>query len=160
MDISLAAEGWQAMLPDVVGEVERAAQAAWSAAGDDFDTAAELSVLLTDDHEIRSLNRNFRGMDRPTNVLSFPAGDPGAPGRPRLLGDVALALETVQREAAAQNRQPRDHVAHLVVHGVLHLLGHDHETDAQATVMEALETAVLGGMGIADPYAVEDAPAE
>ena len=115
--------------------------------------------MLTDDAAVRALNAQWRGKDRPTNVLSFPAATPDeiararAGGPPLLLGDVVLALETCRREAAEQGKPLADHVAHLVVHGVLHLLGHDHEDDAEADRMERLETAILAELGIADPYA-------
>ncbi|MBM3561229.1 MAG: rRNA maturation RNase YbeY, partial [Alphaproteobacteria bacterium] len=109
-----------------------------------------------DDAELRALNRNWRGRDKPTNVLSFPAGDDGetaaAQARALWLGDVVIAAETVQAEASDAGMTIADHLAHLVVHGVLHLLGHDHELAAEATRMEALERAILARLGIADPY--------
>ncbi len=117
--------------------------------------ASELTVVLADDRLVRRLNREYRGQDRPTNVLSFSGLDvrsDGAPDMPQLLGDVVLARETVFREARAQNKAPGEHLSHLVVHGVLHLLGFDHDTDAQAESMESAECAVLAGLGIADPY--------
>ncbi|WGF87130.1 rRNA maturation RNase YbeY [Marinivivus vitaminiproducens] len=125
----------------------------------------EISVVLTDDEEVRSLNHRWRHKNKPTNVLSFPGVDL-VPGEPLpslpggiLLGDVVLALETVQREAEAEGKRLADHVRHLVTHGVLHLLGYDHQTEAEASVMEGVETRVLAGLGIDDPYAmpVEDA---
>jgi probable rRNA maturation factor len=123
--------------------------------------ASELTVVLADDRLLRRLNREYRGQDRATNVLSF-AGLEGPselrPEVPRLLGDVVLARETVFREARAQNKPPGEHLSHLVVHGVLHLLGFDHETEAQAESMEAVECAVLAGLGISDPYGVRQAP--
>jgi probable rRNA maturation factor len=115
----------------------------------------ELAVVLANDVEQRGLNRDWRGIDRPTNVLSFPAWEPRAPappGAPLLLGDVVLALETVAREAEAQGKPFADHLSHLVVHGVLHLLGYDHQTEIEAGVMETLETSILAGLGVADPY--------
>ncbi|HEX8374556.1 MAG TPA: rRNA maturation RNase YbeY, partial [Geminicoccaceae bacterium] len=115
----------------------------------------EVSVLLADDAHVRELNRVWRGVDKPTNVPSFPAREPGEPWPaegPAHLGDVAVALETVLREAAAEGKAPGDHLAHLVVHGTLHLLGHDHDADAEADAMEALEVRVLAGLGVADPY--------
>lgn len=116
--------------------------------------AGPLTLLLTDDPAVRRLNREFRGKDKPTNVLSFPA-----PANPEgLLGDIALAYGVTAREAAAGRKSLADHAAHLVVHGVLHLLGYDHETEAEAAIMEPLETAILAGLGIADPYAAR-APA-
>lgn len=113
--------------------------------------AAELSLLLTDDARIRVLNRDWRGKDAATNVLSFPSADEDEEPGP-LLGDVVVAHETVAREAAAEGRSFDDHFAHLLVHGLLHLFGFDHETDDEAEEMEALETEILAGLGIADPY--------
>ena len=110
---------------------------------------AELAVTFTDDAHIRLLNRQFRKKDRPTNVLSFPAGPPGS----MLLGDIVLAEETVSREAAEQGIGRNDHLIHLIVHGFLHLMGHDHEVESEALAMERLETAILAAIGIADPYA-------
>ena len=155
VEVGCSAKGWAGALPGAEAVAHRAANAAWKAAG---DGAAELSILLSGDEEVRMLNRDYRSQDKPTNVLSFPAGDEDAAGRPRLLGDVVLALETIEREAAAQSKPLADHLSHLTMHGVLHLLGHDHETETQATAMEALETEILRGLGIADPYAVTDEP--
>jgi probable rRNA maturation factor len=115
----------------------------------------ELSIILTDDAEQRRLNRDWRGVDRSTNVLAFPAWEPGAPApsdAPVLLGDVVLAFETVAREAEEQGKSLADHLSHLVVHGVLHLLGYDHGTDSEAAAMETLETSILARLGVADPY--------
>jgi probable rRNA maturation factor len=114
----------------------------------------ELSLVLTGDAEQRRLNQRFRGRDGPTNVLSFPTTDAAAPppGAPLLLGDVVLACETVAREAAEQQKPFSDHLRHLVVHGVLHLLGYDHGEAAAARRMEALETAILRRLGVPDPY--------
>jgi probable rRNA maturation factor len=109
---------------------------------------AELAVTFTDDAHIRVLNRQFRRKDRPTNVLSFPAGPAGS----ALLGDIVIAEETVAREAKEQGISRNDHLIHLIVHGFLHLLGHDHEVEAEAIAMERLETAILCSIGIADPY--------
>ncbi|HWD58754.1 MAG TPA: rRNA maturation RNase YbeY [Stellaceae bacterium] len=117
--------------------------------------AAVVDVTLTDDAAQRSLNRIWRGKDASTNVLAFPAADPAAllpPGAPLLLGDVVLAFETVRREAAEQEKPLADHLRHLVVHGVLHLLGEDHETDADASAMEAREIAILAELGVPNPY--------
>jgi probable rRNA maturation factor len=116
----------------------------------------EISVLLTDDAHIRELNRIWRDQDKATNVLSFPALDddlpPAPPGEPVLLGDVVLAFETVEREALQEGKPLRDHVAHLLIHGTLHLLGHDHEDAAEALAMERRETLILAGLGVPDPY--------
>ncbi|NNG04106.1 MAG: rRNA maturation RNase YbeY [Inquilinus sp.] len=115
----------------------------------------EVSILLADDEAVRRLNRDYRGQDRPTNVLSFAyaeAGEARDPAAPAMLGDVVLAYETVAGEARDQLKSPRDHTIHLVVHGVLHLLGYDHLTDAEAGRMERLEREILAGFDIADPY--------
>ena len=121
---------------------------------------AEVSVLLADDARLQALNRAWRGKDAPTNVLSFPA-EPATrpvPGTPALLGDVAVGLETVRREAEAEGKALGDHLGHLLVHGTLHLLGYDHEEDQAAETMEARETELLAGLGITDPYRPEAAP--
>jgi probable rRNA maturation factor len=116
------------------------------------ETAAPVTVVLSDDTELRELNHMWRGKDRPTNVLAFPAGSVPIRGRPPL-GDVILAFETVAQEAEAADLALPHHLSHLVVHGVLHLLGYDHEKPAEARRMEDLEVRVLAGLGIADPYA-------
>lgn len=113
---------------------------------------ASVCLAFIDDAAIRTLNRQFRGKDQPTNVLSFPSGLPRQKGRPQPLGDIALACETVMREAFEQGIAPADHIRHLFLHGLLHLMGFDHETEAEAMAMERLETEVLGQLGIADPY--------
>jgi len=111
---------------------------------------AELAIVLTDDSAIRSLNRVWRGVDAATNVLSFPTSRTG--GARRLIGDVVLAYETIAREARAQRKPFAHHLAHLAVHGFLHLLGYDHERDGDAERMEGIERDVLRRLGIADPY--------
>ncbi len=116
---------------------------------------SEACVALADDAGVQVLNRQYRGKDKPTNVLSFPApGRPAGiePDDPRPLGDIILAQETVAREAREQCVSPEHHFQHLVVHGLLHLLGYDHETDEEAEAMEALEIAILARLGIANPY--------
>ena len=132
----------------------------------------EISVLLAGDDRIRALNAEFRGKDAPTNVLSWPAVDlrpdlagarpeppqPGTLDAPEALGDIALARETCAAEARDQGKTPDDHLAHLVVHSVLHLLGYDHETEADAVLMEGTETAILARMGVSDPYAGRPEP--
>ncbi len=118
----------------------------------------EVSVRLTDDGEVQTLNRDWRGRDRPTNILSFPMLDAaglsllGQPGTDTLLGDMALAFATIEREAAQKDISIEAHVVHLLVHGTLHLLGHDHMDDPAADAMEALETRILSGLGISNPY--------
>jgi len=112
----------------------------------------ELTVRFSSDEEVRALNAQFRGKDAPTNVLSFPAGEVPE-GEPQPLGDIILARETVVREAGEQGKTVAAHTCHLILHGMLHLLGYDHGTDAEADEMEAIECAVLAGLGVADPYA-------
>jgi probable rRNA maturation factor len=131
--------------------VVRAARAGFAAAAPSSTGTYEASILLTDDAEMRALNRTWRGKDTPTNVLSFPAGDDA--NEPGLLGDVALSYETTVGEAQQTSIALRDHVAHLVVHGVLHLLGFDHMENEEAERMETLERRALATLGIADPYA-------
>jgi probable rRNA maturation factor len=124
----------------------------------------ELAVLLVDDAAIRALNRDWRGQDKPTNVLSFPTRNapPAAAAQvgrkpERLLGDIIIAYETTAREAAAAGMPLRNHVTHLAVHGFLHLIGHDHVEEEQADAMEALEIAILARLDVPDPYAPRDA---
>ncbi len=147
------AASWRRAVPAVAIRVHEAAAAAL----DQTESArGTLTVRLSGDRAVRGLNRDFRGLDKPTNVLSFPAGASPAPrGAPVLLGDVVIAYRTVMREAAAQGKPVRDHLLHLVVHGVLHLLGYDHGRSAAARRMETLETRILASFGIADPYVVQ-----
>lgn len=159
IDIRIASSAWRAALPNAAAAVRRAATAALKA---ELPAKAKtgLSILLTDDAEMRKLNAGWRAKDKPTNVLSFPAENAVDPARPpAYLGDVALGLATCKREAREQKKTLADHVAHLTVHGVLHLLGYDHMDDEQAEAMEPLETEILAGMGIADPYRIA-APAK
>ena len=151
IDIEIEAAGWAAASPDVEDLVRLAAQAALSAV-DRGDGAEEgVVVLLTDDAAVKDLNGRFRGQDKPTNVLSFPA-----PANPEHhLGDVALAFETCAREADEQGKPLARHLQHLVAHGVLHLLGYDHMNDVEAEEMESLERVILAGLGVPDPYAAE-----
>ncbi len=107
---------------------------------------AELTIVLTDDKHLQYLNHDFRGKDVPTNVLSFPSGEPIA------LGDIALSLDTLVREAETQGKTMQDHLTHLVVHSLLHLLGHDHMEDAEANAMEKREIKILQKLGIKNPY--------
>lgn len=155
MSIALAvmveAPAWRRRLPDVARSVRAATRAALTACGGPRD--AELSVVLSDDARVRELNRAYRRKDKPTNVLSFPGGAT-RPDGVALLGDVVLAFETCAAEAKAQGKTLRAHLTHLVVHGVLHLLGHDHMRVREAARMEDLERAVLARLGVADPYAV------
>jgi probable rRNA maturation factor len=118
---------------------------------------AELAIVLTDVSRIRALNHAWRGLDKPTNVLSFPALPGGGVAAPALLGDIVISFETAQREAVTQGLPFLHHLAHLTVHGFLHLCGHDHEADEEAEVMEQLERQILARLGIPDPYAGRDA---
>jgi probable rRNA maturation factor len=150
IDISVESEGWS-KIPDLEACVRRAAEAALS---DNDAPPSEISVVLSDDEHIRELNKHHRGMDKPTNVLSFPAARMKTPaGALRILGDVVLAFETVEREATEEAKPIENHLSHLVVHGVLHLLGYDHEDDEEAEMMEARERQILAKLGIPDPYA-------
>ena len=149
VDLAVEDPSWTA-IPDLQSLVERAVAAALAEAGVKPDEDSELSCLFCDDDTIRALNAQWRGMDKPTNVLSFPTEGPGADV---MLGDIALAWGTVAREAEAEGRRIEDHVAHLVIHGTLHLLGEDHEIDVEADAMEALETRAMARLGLPDPYA-------
>jgi probable rRNA maturation factor len=154
-DIRIDAAAWDAQ-PDSEAVVRRALAAAAAMLE---DSAGEVAVLLTDDAAIRRLNRDFRGFDKPTNVLSFPAPDgPGPDGAPETLGDIAIAFETTAAEAQQEGKPFADHLGHLAIHGLLHLFGYDHETDAEAEEMEALEREILASLGVPDPYAEENQP--
>jgi probable rRNA maturation factor len=154
-EVLVVADGWQSE-PDAEAVIQRAI--ATAAEMTDADTGeAELAVMLTDDAGIRTLNNNWRGIDKPTNVLSFPALPPTGPAgpddAPRMLGDIAIAFETTRKEADDEQKPFDHHLSHLAVHGFLHLIGYDHETDDDAEAMEALETEILAQLGIPDPYA-------
>ncbi|MCG7505511.1 rRNA maturation RNase YbeY [Mesorhizobium retamae] len=153
LDIDLAVEAgaWPSEA-ELLALVERAVGAAFSEL--DLVGTSELSVMFTDDAAIRALNAEWRGKDKPTNVLSFPAFPPAKGGPlPPMLGDIVLAAETVAREAQEENKPLENHMTHLVIHGLLHLLGYDHETDDEADEMEAVERAALARLAIPDPYA-------
>jgi len=145
-DIAVLSDLWDG-LPQAEDTVRKAVRAVGACGQVTVPPDAELSLALADDATVRTLNRDYRAKDKPTNVLSFPA--PHGP----LLGDVIIAYETLAREAAEEGVPPSDHLAHLTIHGLLHLLGYDHETEAEAVTMEALETSILAGLGIADPHA-------
>lgn len=152
VSIEVEDEAWLA-LSGLESLAQGAVIAALAAEDIDWD-GCEVAVLFTDDGSMAAINAEWRGKDRPTNVLSFPApGDMPIPdGERRLLGDLVLAHGVIRREAEEQGKSLRDHTAHLIVHGTLHLLGYDHENDAEAEEMEALEASILKGLGIADPY--------
>jgi probable rRNA maturation factor len=180
IDVAIQAEAWTEALPDVETIVIRAAEAALlisrrEAGGGDHAQQGEggvpphapsitsrhlprfaaedplVAVLLANDDMVAGLNQRFRGKAGPTNVLSFPA-PPNPEGQ---IGDIALAYGVCAREAAEQGKSLQDHLSHLSVHGVLHLLGYDHETDSEAEAMEALERSILETLGVSDPYASE-----
>lgn len=151
VEIAVSAPGWRDAVDEAL--LARAADAAYLAGGG--AEAAEVSLLLGSDEEIRALNRTWRGQDKATNVLSFPLDAPHAGHGPLALGDIALAFETLAREAEARGITFGQHAAHLVVHGMLHLLGHAHDDEIEARDMEALEARVLGRLGIPDPYRSE-----
>ncbi len=149
-DVRVDDAGWHDLVPDlpqlcesVLSEVFRVAAA----------PAAQIGVLFADDAELRTLNATYRNKDAPTNVLSFPSDlQTLPPGSAPFLGDIAIARETVLAEARQQGKTPRDHTAHMVAHAAFHLLGYDHVEPDEAEAMEALEVAVLAGLGIANPY--------
>jgi probable rRNA maturation factor len=143
---------WRAW-PGIEKLVRRAIDASVETSGARILDGAEVSVLLADDAEVRALNKRWRGVDKPTNVLSFPAVGAEKIAAAPLLGDIVVAFETAQREAVEEGKTFADHVVHLVVHGFLHLLGLDHQIACEADRMEALETSTLARLGIADPYA-------
>jgi probable rRNA maturation factor len=151
LDVVMEAGDWTAA-GDIAALAQRAAEAAIAAAPDVPEGPLAATLLLSNDAAIQVLNRDWRGLDKPTNVLSFPSGSPAIPGEPRHLGDIALAYETLVREAAEESKTVPDHAAHLVIHGVMHLLGEDHMDDDEADAMEAHEIAALASLGIANPY--------
>ena len=149
IDILVDAPLWGGV-PEAEETVRRALTSACERTGTPPNAA--LCVLLTDDAAMQDLNRQWRGRDAPTNVLSFPA-PPAPAGAAGMLGDIAIAFETVEREAREEGKPFAHHLAHIAVHGFLHLLGFDHENDAEAASMEARERAVLAALGVPDPYA-------
>ena len=157
-EVLVVADAWQAE-PDAETVIHRAIAAAAEFVKADIGEA-ELAVMLTDDAGIRTLNSNWRGIDKPTNVLSFPALQPtGAGGpddAPRMLGDIAIAYETTRKEADDEQKPFDHHLSHLAIHGFLHLMGYDHETDDDAEAMESLEQEILAQLGIPDPYTDRD----
>jgi probable rRNA maturation factor len=161
-EVLVVASCWQAE-PGADTVIHRAIAAAAEMVDADVGEA-EVAVMLTDDAGIRTLNNNWRGIDKPTNVLSFPALQPSGAGgpddAPRMLGDIAIAYETTRKEADDEHRPFDHHLSHLAVHGFLHLIGYDHENDADAETMETLETAILAQLGIPDPYADRDPHAD
>ncbi len=153
LDLSIESPGWPPE-DELRALAERAVAAVAAELGLDAQDECELSLLFTDDARMQTLNRDWRGKDKPTNVLSFPAF-PVRPGDrlPPMLGDIAIAHETVEREAAEERKPLAHHLSHMVVHGMLHLLGHDHEDDGEAEIMEDAERRILARLAIPDPYA-------
>ncbi|KAB2700862.1 rRNA maturation RNase YbeY [Ochrobactrum sp. GPK 3] len=155
IDITIEAGNW----PDettLEGLVRKSVEAAWANLGLK-NADSELSVVFTDDASIQELNAEWRGKDKPTNVLSFPAFPVKAGAQPGpMLGDIVIARETVEREAVEEGKPLDHHLSHLVVHGFLHLLGYDHETDEEAEEMERREREILHAIAIPDPYAVSE----
>ena len=158
VEILLKSTRWKAQ-PRAAAIIRKAIVAAAKAAS---TPRAELAIVLTDDSAIRKLNREWRKRDAPTNVLSFPAklapAGRGAPRglRDRHLGDIVIAFQTTTREAAVEGKKFEHHLVHLAVHGFLHLLGYDHESDRDAEKMERLEVAILARLNVPDPYVVRD----
>ena len=154
VEVSVRCDAWFSACPQAEVLAAAAARAALASAGPSAGAPLVVAVVLADDAEQRRLNRTYRGTDMPTNVLAFPIADPAAAPAdlPVLLGDVVLAFETFQREAAEQHKTLADHLRHLVVHGVLHLCGFDHERGAEAAMMEAREVEILTSLGVPDPY--------
>src|ERR1700689_1769185 len=167
-EVLVVADGWHAE-PDAEAIIHRAIAAAAETVHAGLNETrlaeadsgeAELAVMLTDDAGIRTLNSNWRGIDKPTNVLSFPAlpptGSGGPDQAPRMLGDITIAYETTRKEADDEQKPFDHHLSHLAVHGFLHLMGYDPETDDDAEAMEGLEQEILAQLGIPNPYADRD----
>lgn len=150
IEVEVEDPAWTDALPDAAAVAERAAAAALAAGA----AEGEVVVLLASDPEVKALNARYRGKDRPTNVLSFPGAEMLLPGQPRHLGDIVLAYGTCAAEAAEQGKTLADHLSHLTVHGLLHLLGREHEEETEAEAMEAEERTILASLGVADPYRV------
>ena len=146
IEVEIDDDAWSEALPEVAAVVERAALLALG------DIQGDVVILLADDAHVQQINAQFRDKDRPTNVLSFPAPDSARPH----LGDLILAHGVCAAEAAQQGKSLSDHLSHLTIHGVLHLMGHDHEVEDEAEAMELEERRLLASLGIADPYSVDE----
>jgi probable rRNA maturation factor len=159
IEVALPCAGWTGLCAAAESLVRGAAELALARGTTDlgltWEGTVEIGITLADAAGQRQLNRDYRGQDEPTNVLAFPVWEAGTrlpPDAPVLLGDIVLALETVAQEAAEQKKPLDDHLIHLTVHGVLHLLGYDHLTQAKAATMESLERSILAELGVPDPY--------
>jgi probable rRNA maturation factor len=148
IDLRIADPRWESL-----GDVDAFAAHVLALASARMKKGGEIAILMTDDAEMQALNSQWRGKDKPTDVLSFPSDGPEIPGQPQHLGDVALGYETALRDAEAMKRPFEAHVSHLLIHGFLHLLGYDHIETEDAKVMEPLEADILAGLGWPDPYA-------
>ena len=147
-DLRIADPRW-----DALGDVEALATRVLGHAAAAMETAGEVSILMTNDAEMHALNKQWRGFDKPTDVLSFPSDGPEIPGEAAHLGDIAIGYETAFKDAESMGRPFEGHISHLLIHGFLHLLGYDHIEAEDAKVMEPLEVRILAGLGWPDPYA-------
>lgn len=154
VDVTLADDNWSAAVSDIEEVCLTAARAAYEAGREAEKFEAEAGILLTDDMQVRELNKTYRDKDKPTNVLSFAAQEGGAAfdHAKGMLGDIVIAYGVANREALQENKSLENHLSHLVVHGMLHLLGHDHKEALEAEQMENLEIQTLAGLGVANPY--------
>jgi probable rRNA maturation factor len=157
LNILIDCDSWHSLTgaEDIMGRAyDEAARLIEGIAGRD------VTLLLSSDSKIAALNATYRGQDKATNVLSFPSAAAPFPGEPAPLGDIIIAHETVMREADEENKQPLSHLAHLTIHGLLHLAGYDHDTDHEAERMEQMERIILSKIGVSDPYRIlpEDEP--
>jgi probable rRNA maturation factor len=148
LDLRVADDRWQKL-----ENVEQFATRVLAAAAARMAEGGEVAVLLTDDAEMHALNKQWRGIDKPTDVLSFPGDGPEIPGQPQYLGDIAIGYDTALRDAETMDRAFEAHMAHLLIHGFLHLLGYDHIEPEDAKVMEPLEVEMLASLGWDNPYA-------
>ncbi|NQY12837.1 MAG: rRNA maturation RNase YbeY [Henriciella sp.] len=144
LDLRIADPAWSEAIPDITAICETALNAGAA----QMSASGEVSVLLTDNDDIQTLNKDWRGKDKPTDVLSFPSDPMDRP----FLGDIALAFGVMQIDAADRALDLPQHLSHLLIHGLLHLLGHDHKDDTEAAEMESLEIAALASLGWPDPY--------
>ena len=144
LDLRIAAEDWSSAIPNLTETCQRALDAGAA----QMATKGEVSLLLTDDAEIQTLNRDWRDKDKPTDVLSFPSTEMDRP----FLGDIAVSLGVTRTDAEIKQIALDQHLSHLIIHGLLHLLGHDHNDDTEAAEMERLEIAALASLGWPDPY--------